>query len=64
MRVLDVSPSGCSVLEVTQRRLVLSGTRVPETSSVLCTSAPLVSFVLTARVSQVFIRISNAVDTM
>ena len=41
VRGLDLSPS---VLEVTQRRLVLSGTRLLGPSPVFCTSAPLVNF--------------------
>ena len=64
VRVLDLSPSGWSALEVTQRRLVLSGTRLPEPSPVLCTSAPTVSVVLSPRASQILTRVSNAVDTM
>ena len=32
MRLLDPSPSGWSLLEVTQRRLVLSGMRLPGSS--------------------------------
>ena len=56
VRVLDLSPNGWSVLE-TQRRLVLSGTRLPGPSPVFCTSAPVVIFVLT-------LRVSSSVDTM
>ena len=57
VRVLDLSPSGWSALEVAQRRLDLSGTPVPGPSAVLCTSAPLLSFVLS-------LRVSIAADTM
>ena len=52
VRVLDLSPSGWSVLEVTQRWLVLSGTRLPGPSPV------------SPRVSLALIRVSNAVDTL
>ena len=55
--VCGVSPSGWSVLEVTQRRLVLCGTRLPEPPPLLCTFAPVVSFVLLPRVSQILIRV-------
>ena len=46
VRLLDLSPCGWSVVEVTQRQLVLFGTRLPGSSPVFfCTSAPLVGFV-------------------
>ena len=64
---VDLSPGGRSALEMTQRRLVLSGTRLSTASPVLCKmlqSAPLVRFVLSSRASLVFIRVSKAVDTM
>ena len=51
---LDLSPSGWSALEVTQRRLVLC---------TLLQCAPLVRCVLSPRASLVLIRVSNAVDT-
>ena len=50
-----------SLLEVTQRWLVLYGTRLPGPSPVFCTSAPLVVFVLSPSVSQAVIRVSHAV---
>ena len=53
VRGLGVSPSGWSVLEVTQRRLVLCGTRLAEPPPLLCAFAPVVSFVLSPRVSQI-----------
>ena len=37
MRVLDLSPNGWSALEVTQRRLVPAGARLPTSFPVLCT---------------------------
>ena len=64
VRVLDLSPSDWSVLEVTQRWLVLSGTRSPGPSPVFRTSAPLVIFASSPCVSQALIRVANAVDTM
>ena len=64
VRVLDLSPCGWSVLEVTQRWLVSSGTRPLDQHPVFCTSAPLVILVLSPSVSQALIRVSNAVDTM
>ena len=57
VRVLDLAPSGWSALEVTQRRLVVSGTRLPELSPVACTllqSAPLARCLLSPRASLVF----------
>ena len=60
LRVLDLSPSCGSALEVTQRRLVLSGTRLPTSSPVLRTllqSAQLVKFVLSPRASLVVTRV-------
>ena len=62
MRVLDLSPSGWCALEVTQRRLVLSGVRLPTSFPVLCTlfqSAPLVSFVLSLVFVWVLTRVSH-----
>ena len=65
VRVLDLSPSGRSVLEVTRRWLVFCLARASlDHHQFSARLLQLVIFVLSPSVSQALTRVSNAVDTM
>ena len=67
---IDLSPSGWRLLEVTQRRLVLSGTRLPGSSPAFWHVCSTGVFFVSESVPQapirvsIFCKVSNAVDTM